>query len=168
MIDVEKVEKRFKAKIEELRRELPKKYHGGNLISQNCAMLTMKSFLEIIEKENINYINMAGPLAALAGVCGAVNAGLMITGLVTGKFGKKEIHQLKAAEQGMRFLTRFRHEFDSYTCQTLTGGYNLLTTKGMQDYIKDEIWEKKCYKHVVKAIEILGKLYKKQLGQFMV
>jgi C_GCAxxG_C_C family probable redox protein len=164
---IEEIEMRFAGKIEELERELPKKYHGSKIISQNCAMLTMKSFLEIVDRVDVNYINMAAPLAAIAGVCGAVNAGLMISGLITGSFGEKEIHRLKAAEQGMRFLRRFEAEFASCHCQELTGGYNLLTTKGMEDYIEDKIWEKKCYKHVVKAIGIIGRIYKKQLAQFI-
>lgn len=165
MVDIEELEKRIEKKLEDLRVELPKKYTEGKIISQNCAMLTMKSFLEIIEREDINYINMAAPLAALTDICGAVNAGLMITGLITGKFGKKEVHQLKAAEEGIRFIKRFKHEFGSCQCQTLTGGYNLLSSKGMQDYLEDKIWEKKCYKHVIVALEVIGKLYIKQIAR---
>ena len=167
MVEIEEIEKRFQKKIEEYRIELPKKYTEGKIASQNCAMLTMKGFLEIIGKEDVNYINMAAPLAALTDTCGAVNAGLMITGLITGKFGEKEIHQLKGSEEGIKFITRFRHEFGSCHCQELTGGYNLLTAKGMQDYRNDNIWEKKCYKHVVIALEIIEKLYKKRLARLI-
>ena len=127
----------------------------------------MKSFLELINRLDVNYVNMAAPLAALTGICGAVNAGLMITGLITGNFGEKEIQQRKAAAQGMRFLRRFEQEFASRYCQELTGGYNLLTEKGMEDYIGEKVWERKCYKHVIKAIEIIGRLYKKQLARFI-
>ena len=83
MIDIEELEKRFDQKLEEFRVELPKKYTEGKIVSQNCAMLTMRGFLEIIGKEDENYINMSAPLAALTDTCGAVNAGLMITGLIS-------------------------------------------------------------------------------------
>ena len=72
MIDVEELEKRFDEKLEEYQIELPKKYTEGKIVSQNCAMLTMRGFLEIIGKEDENYINMAAPLAALSATCGAV------------------------------------------------------------------------------------------------
>ena len=167
MIDVEELEKRFDEKLEEYQIELPKKYTAGKIVSQNCAMLTMRGFLEIIGKEDENYINMAAPLAALTDTCGAVNAGLMITGLITGKFGEKEVHQLKASEEGMRFLKTFEQYFGSCHCQVLTGGYNLLTLKGMQNYLNDKIWEKKCYKYVVLAIEIIKKLYKRKIARLI-
>ncbi len=165
MTDTEELEKRFEKKIRDLQIELPKKYTEGKIVSQNCAMLTMKSFLEIIDKEDVNYINMSAPLAALTDTCGAVNAGLMITGLIAGNFGKKQIHQLKGSEEGMRFLKTFEHKFGSCHCQALTGGYNLLTSKGMQNYLNDKIWEKKCYKHVIVAIEIIKNLYKRKIAR---
>ena len=165
MTEIEEIEKRFEEKIEELRIELPKKYAEGKIATQNCAALTMRSFLEIIEVKNLNYINMASPLASIANTCGAVNAALMIIGMIAGRNGKKELHQLVAASEGMKFIKQFNKEFGSIQCLTLTGGYDLLTLEGMENYLKDKIWEKKCYKHVVLAIDIIGKLYKKQVAR---
>ncbi|NVM55082.1 MAG: C_GCAxxG_C_C family protein [Candidatus Helarchaeota archaeon] len=167
MIEIVEVETRFENKIKELMRDLPEKYIGSKIAWQNCAALTMKSFLEIIDVEDLNLINMASPLASIAGVCGAVNAGLMITGLIIGKNGKKKLHQLTAATEGRKFLIRFQKEFASCNCQTLTGGYNLLTMDGMENYLKDKIWEKKCYRYVVKALEIIGKLHTKQIARLI-
>lgn len=161
------VTKRFKRKIEELVQQLPKKYTEGKIISQNCAMLTIKSFLEIIGIENQNCINMGGPLAAITGVCGAVNAGLMVVGLIIGENGKIEVHQLKAAAEGMRFLKEFKKVFGAIECHTLTGGYNLLRMDEMKRYLRDMIWETKCYRHVVVTNEIIGRLYKKQLAKLI-
>lgn len=165
MTELEEIEKRFERKIEELTIELPRKYKGSNIASQNCAALTMKSFLEIIEVEDLNFINMASPLASIADTCGAVNAGLMIVGLIMGRYGKKELHQLKAASEGVKFIKQFKKEFGSCNCQTLTGGYNLLTMKGMENYLQDKVWEKNCYRYVVVAIEIIGKLYAKRIAK---
>ncbi|MFX1297971.1 MAG: C-GCAxxG-C-C family (seleno)protein [Promethearchaeota archaeon] len=167
MIPLEDVEKRFENKIKELTIELPKKYSGSNVASQNCAALTMKSVLEILETEDLNLINMASPTASIANVCGAVNAGLMVVGLIVGEKGQKEIHQLKAAAEGVKFLKRFNNECGSIHCLDLTGGYNLLTSEGMQNYLTDEIWGKKCYKYVISAVKIIGILYKRKIARIL-
>ena len=167
MIDIEEVERRFKEKLKELRDELPKKYSENKISSYNCAALTMKSFLEILELENINLINMASPLAGITNICGALNAGLMITGFIAGRRGQKMLHQMKAAAEGMKFLKHFKKQFGFIHCMDLTGGYDLLTVEGMDSYINDKIWEKKCYKHVIVAIETIGRLYKKQIANLI-
>lgn len=167
MTPLKDVEERFENKIKELTIELPKKYSGSNIASQNCAALTMKSILEILEIEDLNLINMASPTASIASVCGAVNAGLMAVGLIVGQKGRIEIHQLKAATEGVKFLRRFNNEFGSIHCLDLTGGYNLRTSEGMQNYLKDEIWRKKCYKHVISAVKIIGILYKRTIAQLL-
>ncbi|MHA1267226.1 MAG: C-GCAxxG-C-C family protein [Candidatus Helarchaeota archaeon] len=167
MSQTEDIKQIFSQKITELNEELPKKYLKGKNISLNCAMLTIKNFLEIIGREDPNLINMAGPLASITGECGAVNAGLMIVGLIIGKYGKQQIHQFKAATEGVKFLKHFRKKFNSIQCCTLTGGYNLLKFEEMEKYLRDKIWEKRCYHYVIAALEIIGKLYARQIAALL-
>jgi hypothetical protein len=156
---IAKFEQILEEKIKELNLELPGKNSTCKIASQNCAALTMKGFLEIINTNDSNLINMATPLASITNICGAVNAGLII-----GKKGEKEIHQLIAAAEGVKFLTQFKKRFGTIHCQELTG-YDLMTREGMQNYMNDNIWEKTCYKYVVTAIEIIGSLYKNQIAK---
>jgi len=163
---IEKVEQLLEEKIKELNLELPGKYNEGKIASQNCANLTMKGFLEILNTDDLNLINMAAPLAGITNICGAVNAGLMLIGLIIGKKGAREIHQLNASTEGIKFLRQFKKRFGTIHCSELTG-YDLLTLEGMQNYMKDNIWQKKCYKHVVAAVEIIGFLYKNQIAKLI-
>jgi C_GCAxxG_C_C family probable redox protein len=160
------VEQRFEEKLEELNRELPGKYREGKIDSQNCAALTMRGFLEILNTVDQNLINMAAPLAGITDICGAVNAGLMIIGLITGEKGAKDIHQLTASTEGVRFLKQFKKRFGTIHCSELTG-CNLMTREGMQTYMQDNIWEKKCYKNVIVALEIIKSLYKNQIAKLI-
>lgn len=156
------IEQRFEEKLKELNHELPGKYSGGKIDSQNCAALTIRGFLEIINVIDQNLINMAAPLAGITDICGAVNAGLMIIGLIIGEQGGKRVHQLTASMEGVRFLKQFKKRFGTIHCSELTG-CNLMTWEGMQTYLQDNIWEKKCYKNVIIALELIGSLYKNQI-----
>ena len=166
MVSIEEVEKRFEEKISRLKEELPKKYHRDAAEPRNCAAFTVISIMNILDMEDTNIINMASPLASITRVCGAVAGGLMMVGMIVGKKGAKEITQFKAASEGMKYLKRFYKEFESIECPVLTG-HDLLTQKGMQDYIEEDVWGKKCYKHVIKTVEIIGKLYKKQIAELI-
>jgi C_GCAxxG_C_C family probable redox protein len=160
------VEQRFAEKLKELNRELPGKYRAGKIDSQNCAALTMRGFLEILNTVDQNLINMAAPLAGITNICGAVNAGLMIIGLIIGEQGGKGIHQVTASTEGVRFLKHFKKRFGTILCSELTG-CNLMTLEGMQNYMQDNIWEKKCYKNVIVALELIGSLYKNQIAKLI-
>lgn len=160
------IEQLLEEKIKELNLKLPGKYKEGKIASQNCAALTMKGFLEILRSDDLNLINMATPLAGITNICGAVNAGLMIIGLIIGKKGEKEIHQVNAASEGVKFLKQFKKRFGTIHCQELTG-FDLMTLEGMQNYMSENIWEKTCYKYVVAAIEIIGSLYKNQIAKLI-
>ena len=160
------IEQLFEEKINKLNLELPKLYDEGRIASQNCAALTIKGVLEILNAEDLNLINMAAPLAGITDICGAVNAGLMLIGLILGKKGKKEVHQVTASTEGVKFLKHFKKRFGTIHCSELTG-YNLLTREGLENYMKDNIWEKKCYKHVIAAIELIGSLYPIQIGKLI-
>ena len=166
MTEIEEIETRFVKQIEKMLSELPNKYNDRKLAKSNCASSTIKNYLEIIDRANLNLVNMASPLASITGVCGAVNAGLMIVGMIIGKFGQKEVDFQKASNEGMKFLKQFNKEFNSIQCSVLTG-YDLLTTEGMVNYVRNNIWKKQCYKHVVKSIEKIGSLYKKQIARLV-
>ena len=166
MVSIEEVEKRFEKKIKWLKEELPQKYHRDTIIQRNCAAYTVLSIMDILDMNDTNIINMAAPLAGITRVCGAVAAGLMMVGMIVGKKGAEEITQFRASTEGMRYLKRFYKEFESIQCPVLTG-YDLLTQEGMQNYIKEDVWGKKCYMHIVKTVEIIGKLYKKQIAELI-
>lgn len=166
MSNIALVEQLFEEKLKELNRELPGKYREGKIDSQNCAALTMRGFLEIINSVDQNLINIATPLAGITDICGATNAGLMIVGLIIGAKGKKEVHQVTASTEGVRFLKQFKKRFGTIHCSELTG-CNLLTREGMQTYMQENIWEKKCYKNVIIALEIIGSLYKTQIAKLI-
>ena len=162
MASVEEVEKLFESKIKELNETLPQKYTRNVMTTRNCAAWTVASILDILKIDDLNIINMASPLAGIADICGAVNGGLMMVGLIAGNRGEKEIPQFIAAAEGVKFVKYFEREFKTSKCQELCG-YDLLTTEGMQNYIKENVWGKQCYKQVVKAVELIGKLYKKKI-----
>ncbi|MHA1377342.1 MAG: C-GCAxxG-C-C family protein [Candidatus Helarchaeota archaeon] len=166
MVSVEEVKKKFEIKINELKEELPKKYKKETIQPRNCAAWTVASMLELLEIEDINIINMASTLAGITRICGAVAGGLMMIGLIVGESGKKEIPQWTAAAEGMKLIKRFQKNFCSIKCPDLTD-YDLLTSEGMKAYIQDDVWGKRCYLHVVKAIELIGKLYKKQIAKLL-
>ncbi|NHI92036.1 MAG: C_GCAxxG_C_C family protein [Candidatus Lokiarchaeota archaeon] len=164
MVDeIQLVDKLFDEKIKELKEILPKKYLiAGDMLQYNCAALTMKHFLDIIKLEDLNLINMASPTAAVTGTCGAVNASLMIIGIIKGQYGKKILHQMNASAEAMKFIKRFKKEFGSYMCTDLTG-CDLLKIEEMQRYRDEGIWSKQCYKHVIKSLDIIRHLYKKNI-----
>jgi len=166
LVSTEEVKERFEKKIQELKEELPKKYKGDSIHSRNCAAWTVASMLELLNIEDTNIINMASPLAGITRICGAVEGGLMMVGLIIGENGKKEVPQWTAAAEGMKYIKRFEKKFCSVKCPDLTG-HDLLTMEGMKAYIKEDVWGKKCYMHVVTAIEILGKLYKRQIAKLL-
>ena len=166
MVSIEEVENRVEKKVSQLKEELPQKYHRDKLDPRNCAAYTVINIMNLLDMNDTNIINMASPLASITRVCGAVAAGLMMVGMIVGKKGKKEISQFRASTEGMRYLKRFYKEFKSIECPVLTG-HDLLTQKGMQDYIEEDVWGKKCFMHVVKTIEIIGKLYKKQIAKLI-
>ncbi|MHA1145314.1 MAG: C-GCAxxG-C-C family protein [Candidatus Helarchaeota archaeon] len=163
MSDIDPIQEKFAAKVEELKRVLPIKYEGSNFSDQNCAALTMTALLEVLGIEDQNAINMASCTASVAGVCGAVNAGLMGVGMIIGGRGKKRVHQLKAATEALKFLRRFEKKFGSYQCKVLTGGLDLRKMDDMTRYIKENKWKKTCHYFVIESIDLLGKLFKKPL-----
>ncbi|NVM04479.1 MAG: C_GCAxxG_C_C family protein [Candidatus Helarchaeota archaeon] len=166
MTTIEEVQKRFELKVKELKEILPGHYKTSMTSARNCAAWTVASMLDILGIDNLNLINMATPLAVVGGNCGAVEGGLMIVGLILGKKGKKELNHLVATMEGLKFVKQFEKEFGSIKCKDLTG-LDLLTEKGQKAYVKENIWEKKCYKHVIGAVETIRDLYKRKIAKII-
>jgi len=161
--DNSKIIKRFDDKINELYKILPAKYYSREMIEKNCAVWTMLSLMEILQIEDQYFQNMVAPLACIAGPCGAVAAGLMCVGLIEGG-GKKQkpIDQFKAASIGMKFIQQFKKKFGSIYCKELIN-LDLKTMEGIKKYHNQKLWENKCYKHVIGAIEIIRDTFKSKL-----
>ncbi|TFF86320.1 MAG: C_GCAxxG_C_C family protein [Promethearchaeota archaeon] len=154
---------RFNNKIEELYDILPKKYYTPEFLDKNCAAWTILCIKEILGIEDQYFQNMASPLACVSGACGAVAAGLMSVGIIEGG-GKEQqpLDQFKASAAGMKFINKFKRRFGSIACQELIN-LDLTKQEGMNEYIKEKIWEKQCYKHVIGALEIIRDTFKRRL-----
>ncbi|TFF87161.1 MAG: C_GCAxxG_C_C family protein [Promethearchaeota archaeon] len=157
--------KRFTKKIEELYEILPKKYYTPDMLNKNCAAWTILSIKEIFQIDDQYFQNMASPLACVSGPCGAVAAGLMAVGIIEGG-GKeqKPLDQSKAASAGMKFVKQFKKRFGSISCRELTG-LDLTTMEDMKQYLKEKIWEKQCFMHVIGALEIILNSFKSTLKE---
>lgn len=142
MNDSDIIQKKFDTIIEELKKILPTKYEGSDFSHLNCAALTMRALLDILQIGNPNVvqniINMASCTASITGICGAANAGLMGVGLIVGGNGKIELSREKAAAEGLKFYLRFKKTFGSSDCTELTGT-DLRTIEGMNKYVRDGI-----------------------------
>jgi C_GCAxxG_C_C family probable redox protein len=154
---------RFNDKIDELYEILPKKYYTPEFLDKNCAAWTILSFKEITGIDDQYFQNMASPLACVSGICGAVAAGLMAVGIIEGG-GKeqKPLDQFKASSVGMKFVFKFKRRFGSIACKELIN-LDLTKQEGMNEYHKEKIWEKKCYMHVIGALEIIRDSFKRRL-----
>ncbi len=166
MTDIEEVDKRFESKIKELKEILPEHYKKDMSSPRNCAAWTVASILDILGIDNLNIINMATPLAVVGGNCGALEGGLMMVGLILGKKGKKPFNHLVATIEGLKFVKAFEKEFGSIKCKDLTG-LDLLTEEGQKAYVNENIWEQKCYKHVIGAVKTIRDLYKRKIAKII-
>ncbi|TXT54678.1 MAG: putative redox-active protein [Promethearchaeota archaeon] len=159
----------FQKKVEELREELPNLKGGGI----NCAELTLTNILQVLGIDNPYFHNLAIPLAGgfggykskegWQGACGAVCGGCAAIGIIMGgkeRMGDSEIPMtyLKAA----KFATDFEKEFGSVVCAEVCG-YDFSTPEGMQNYQKDNVWKKTCFKFVIWAVENVPKMTKRDL-----
>ena len=166
MTEIEELDRKFELKIKELKEILPEYYKKNIASARNCAAWTVASMLNIMEIDDLNLINMATPLAVVGGNCGAVEGGLMIVGLILGKKGKNELNHLVANMEGLKFIKKFEKNFESIKCRDLTG-VDLLTEKGQKTYVTENIWEKKCYKHVIGAVETIRDLYLRKIAKII-
>ena len=56
-----------------------------------------------------------------------------------------------------RFASRFEKQFGSVSCSEICG-INLGEPNGMKEYVKNEIWKKKCQYFVLYAVDQVRRL----------
>jgi len=159
---------RFSDKISTLEKDLPEMRKGVN-----CAELTLKSVLEILDIQNGLLNNAMIPLAGgfggyksqkgWQGACGAVCGGCAAIGIILG--GKERmdddlipIAYLKAA----KFASEFEKKFGSVICSQLCG-YDFSDPDAFMQYQRERTWSKTCYQYVIWAIGEVHKLMNNQL-----
>ena len=162
------IKAKFDEKIKDLEEKLPSMGVGAN-----CAELTAASILEILGIKNGVINNLMIPLAGgfggfksqngWSGACGAVCGGIAATGVILG--GKERmpnnlipVAYMKAA----KFATDFEKEYGSIKCADLCG-YDFSDPNAFIEYGKNDTWAKTCYKFVVKAVDNVRKLMRKEL-----
>jgi C_GCAxxG_C_C family probable redox protein len=158
----------FEERINSLAKSLPELRKGVN-----CAELTLKNVLDILNIENGLLNNAVIPLAGgfggyksqkgWQGACGAVCGGCAAIGVILG--GKERMNDdlipiayLKAA----KFATEFEKEFGSVICSQLCG-FDFSDPDAFMLYQKERIWSKTCYKYVIWAIGEVQRLMINQL-----
>lgn len=154
---------RFDNKIRELEEKLPKLEDDVN-----CAALTLTNITELLGISNIYFNNLAVPLAGgfggfksinnWKGPCGAICGGCAAIGIILGGKGKlKSDDYLKVYQTAAKFVHYFEKEFKSISCQELCGT-EFSDMDSVNMYRNNKIWETKCYKYVIFAIEKIKEL----------
>jgi len=163
--------KRFQNKIEELKETLPPL---GRTPGTSCAAVTFTNILDVLNLEALkgfyfiilevpfsgfgSYINDKG----FKGPCGIVSGSVAAIGVIMG--GQEE--EIKRDNvplvftKAIQFADKFERKFGSVSCHDICG-YDL--TKDYPEYVKENIWEKKCCNFVLSAIELVMKLTRKDL-----
>lgn len=167
------IQKRFDNKIEDLKKQLPAL---GAKPGNNCAANTLTNILDVLnrpELKNFYFNNLAIPLAGgfggfkskydWKGPCGAVCGGSAAIGVILG--GQEKMRPLDVAKgylKAAKFATIFEEEFGSVSCQDLCG-VDFSEPSGYQEYLNNKVWEKKCYKFVLFAVDQVRKIMRKEL-----
>ena len=154
---------RFDNKIRELEEKLPKLEDDVN-----CAALTLTNITEILGISNFYFHNLAVPLAGgfggfkstnnWKGPCGAICGGCAAIGIILG--GKRKLkysEYLEVFQTTAKFVHYFEKEFNSTTCQELCG-IEFSDINSVNEYRNNKVWENKCYKYVIFAIEKVKEL----------
>ncbi len=166
----EEITKRFDEKVAQLKRDLPK---ASEMLSVNCAALTLTSVLEVIGVESHFFYNLAVPLAGgfggfrsmydWKGPCGAVCGGCAAIGIILGGHDKMKPKDIPNAYlRASRYAHSFEKEFGSVSCSHLCG-IDFSDAEGFQKYLDNNVWEKTCYKFVVFAVDQIRKIMSKEL-----
>jgi len=161
------INERFDDKIEELKEKLPSL---GKNIGNSCAALTLTSILDVlglIEFKHHYYTNLAIPFSGFGaytskkgwkGPCGVVSGALAAIGLIMG--GKEQLNKneyFNAYITTIKFASRFEKQFGALSCSEICG-INLGEPNGMKEYVKNEIWKKKCQYLIIFAVDQARKL----------
>jgi C_GCAxxG_C_C family probable redox protein len=159
---------KFDDKIKELEEYLPKLNEGVN-----CAELTLTSVLDTLGIDNGLSHNISIPLAGgfggykskngWQGPCGAVSGGCAAIGAIIGGKNRMKNDLIPVAYlKASKFASNFEEQFGSVVCSELCG-YDFSDPNGFMEYRENNIWEKKCYKFVIWAVNEVRKLSKKDL-----
>ena len=163
--------KRFQDKLEELKSTLPPL---GRVRGNSCAANTLNSILEVLnlkELESCYFNNLAIPFSGFGsyitrtgwkGPCGIVSGAIAAIGIIMG--GRQEKTKIEDVPlvftKALRFSDKFENKFGSLSCHDLCG-YDL--SKDYQEFVKNKVWENKCIKMVLFAIEQVSKLTRRDL-----
>jgi len=159
---------RFDEKLRELEEKLPKLK-----INANCAELTLTSVLDVLGVDDYMFHNIAMPLAGgfggykskkgWMGACGAVAGGCAALGAIMGGHEKMDsITMATAYLKASKYASEFEKEFGSVICSELCN-YDFSQPEGFLDYRRNKVWETKCYKFVIWAVDKVRKLTRKAL-----
>jgi C_GCAxxG_C_C family probable redox protein len=161
---------RFEDKLEELKVTLPPL---GKSPGNSCAANTLDSILDVLNLKvlNTNYFhNLAIPFSGFGsyetkkgwkGPCGIVSGAIAAIGVIMGGQEKTKREDVPLVfTKALRFADKFETKFGSLSCWDLCG-FDL--SKDYQKYVENKVWEKKCHKMVLFAIEQVIKLTRKDL-----
>ncbi len=161
---------RFEDKIEELKETLPPL---GKTPGNSCAANTLDNILDVLNVKDLKscyFHNLAIPFSGFGsyetregwkGPCGIVSGAVAAIGVIMGgqETTKRENVPL-VFTKALRFSDKFEKKFNSLSCWDLCG-FDL--SKDYQKYVKNKVWENKCHKMVLFAIEQVSKLTRKDL-----
>ncbi|MFW9785869.1 MAG: C-GCAxxG-C-C family protein [Candidatus Heimdallarchaeota archaeon] len=135
--------------------------------------MTLTSILDILGLHNGIFNNMmiplSGGLAAYksengwSGPCGVICGGCAAIGVIVGGREKmsSELVQL-AIIKGRELPTAFEKKFGSVICTELCG-YDFSEADVYLDYIRNNIWAKRCYKYALWVIDIVRDITQEEL-----
>ncbi len=162
---------KFDEKIKELEESLPK-----GTPDANCSALTLTHTLNVLGNPEFNsfyFNNLAIPLGGGYGgfksikgwkpPCGAVSGGCMAIGIIMGGQERLDFKDhMKTYQKTANFVHLFEKEFGSVACHDLCGtDFNDISQ--INEYMKKDIWGKKCYKFVVFAVDQIRKIMASEL-----
>ena len=161
------IDSKFDDLLKDLKESLPKQMPAG------CAEVTLKSILKVLDIEDNLINNIMVPLSGglggykseegWSGPCGAVVGSCAAIGAILG--GKEPMTQevvMPTYMKSAQFAKEFEKEFGTVLCPKLSG-YDFSDPAAMMEYIKENIWGKKCYKYVLWAIDNLRKMMSTEL-----
>jgi len=168
------IDTKFDKALEQFEEMFPKL----NPIEGGCAEATLTGILNILGIQDGLINNIMIPLSGglggyksekgWCGPCGAVVGGCAAVGAILGGKGKEKMSNDLIPVAYMKFAQfakEFEKEFGSVTCPNLSG-YDFSDPNAFMEYVKDEIWGKKCYKYALWAIDNIRRLMKEELDKF--
>ena len=159
-------------------KEMEKRFLEGEE-PKNGAAWTFTSILDVLGLKDPYYNNLALAITGQFGgykskegykaTCGAVVGGCAAIGVILG--GKKEINRtaqkLKIYDRTRVFVHNFEKKFGSILCQTLTGT-DYTDLKEVAKHLTNKVWENKCHKYVLWAINEVRNLTAKELKKYWI